>query len=157
MVNQDVFFITIFIIFASLEKRNSTKYFFLFGNYDFLHKCQYQYSEVFSWCHDFIFLFVIIGLILVFLWPNVIQSKRCSNKFGVISFHERYTNLFDGASCTISAPQHNGILLPKLFWPTVRKNCSSDREKLLIFEAEGQEFSKFLRWSLEQFIQTVKG
>ena len=23
----------------------------------------------------------------------------------------------------------NGILLPKLFWPTVRKNCSSDWEK----------------------------
>ena len=39
----------------------------------------------------------------------------------------------------------NGILLPKLFWPTVRKNCSSDREKLVKFEAEGQ------------FIQTVKG
>ena len=36
-----------------------------------------------------------------------------------------------------------GILLPKLFWPTVGKNCSSDREK-------------FLR-SLEQFIQTIKG
>ena len=30
-----------------------------------------------------------------------------------------------------------GILLLKLFWPTVRKNCSSDREKLLEFEAEG--------------------
>ena len=27
----------------------------------------------------------------------------------------------------------NGILLPKLFWPIVRKNCSSDREKLLKF------------------------
>ena len=38
--------------------------------------------------------------------------------------------------------------------PTVRKNCSSDREKLLKFEAE--EFEKKLR-SLEQFIQTVKG
>ena len=50
----------------------------------------------------------------------------------------------------------NGILLPKLFWPTVRKNCSSDREKLLKFEAEGREFVKVLR-SLEQFIQTVKG
>ena len=50
----------------------------------------------------------------------------------------------------------NGILLPKLLWPTVRKNCSSDREKLLEFEAEGREFSNFLR-SLEQFIQTVKG
>ena len=36
------------------------------------------------------------------------------------------------------------------------KKCSSDREKLLKFEAEGREFAKFLR-SLEQFIQTVKG
>ena len=43
----------------------------------------------------------------------------------------------------------NGILLPKLFWHTVRKNCSSDREKLLKFEVEGREFAKFLR-SLEQ-------
>ena len=34
----------------------------------------------------------------------------------------------------------------------MRKKCSSDREKLLKFEAEGQEFAKFLR-SLEQFIQ----
>ena len=37
----------------------------------------------------------------------------------------------------------------------MRKNCSSDREKLLKFKAEGQEFAKFLG-SLEQFIQTVK-
>ena len=36
-----------------------------------------------------------------------------------------------------------GILLPKLFWPTVRKICSSDREKLLKFEAEGREFENF--------------
>ena len=51
----------------------------------------------------------------------------------------------------------NGILLPKLFWPTVSKHCSnSDQEKPLQFEAEGREFAKFLR-SLEQFIQTVKG
>ena len=38
----------------------------------------------------------------------------------------------------------------------MRKNSSSDREKLLKFEAEGREFAKFLK-SLEQFIQTVKG
>ena len=50
----------------------------------------------------------------------------------------------------------NGILLPKLFSPTVRKNCSSDREHFLKFKAEGREFAKILR-SLEQFIQTVKG
>ena len=50
----------------------------------------------------------------------------------------------------------NGILLSKLFWPTVRKNCFSDQEKIWKFEAEGWEFEIFLR-SLEQFIQTVKG
>ena len=52
-------------------------------------------------------------------------------------------------------PIINGILLPKLFWPTVRKKCSSDREKLLKLEAEGQEFAIFLR-SLEQFIHLVR-
>ena len=39
----------------------------------------------------------------------------------------------------------NGILSPKLFWPSVRKKCSSDRGKLLKFQAEGQDFPKFLR------------
>ena len=51
---------------------------------------------------------------------------------------------------------NNGILLPKLFWPTLGKICSRDWEKLLKFEAEGLDFSKNFR-SLEQFIQTVKG
>ena len=37
----------------------------------------------------------------------------------------------------------------------MRKNCSSDREKLLKFEAEGREFAKVMR-SVEQFIQTNK-
>ena len=34
----------------------------------------------------------------------------------------------------------------------MRKNCSSDQEKNLKFEAEGQDFAKILR-STEQFIQ----
>ena len=60
--------------------------------------------------------------------------------------------------CEIKYPysERNGILLPKLFWPNVRKNCSNDWERLLKFEAEGPEFAKFLR-SQEQLIQTVKG
>ena len=58
-----------------------------------------------------------------------------------------------GSARVLNVIQNFGILLPKLFWPTVRKNCSSDQEKL---EAEGREFAKFLR-SLEQFIQIVKG
>ena len=49
-----------------------------------------------------------------------------------------------------------GILLPKLFWSTVRKNCSIDQGKLMKFKDEGREFAKFLR-SLKQFIQTLKG
>ena len=51
---------------------------------------------------------------------------------------------------------HKWFFVIKVFWLTVRKNCSSDWEKLLKFNAEDQEFAKFLR-SLEQFIQTVKG
>ena len=42
--------------------------------------------------------------------------------------------------------------LPKLFLPTMRNNCSSDRETILEFEAEGREFAKILR-SLEQLVQ----
>ena len=38
----------------------------------------------------------------------------------------------------------------------MRKDCSSDREKLLKFKAEGGEFAHSLR-SLEQVIQAVKG
>ena len=41
--------------------------------------------------------------------------------------------------------KQHGILIPKLFWPTVRKNCSTDWEKLLKFEAEGREFAKLTR------------
>ena len=44
----------------------------------------------------------------------------------------------------------------KIVLTYVRKNCSSDPEKLLKFEAEGREFAKCFR-SLEQFIQTVNG
>ena len=70
------------------------------------------------------------------------------------------TQVFHKAGCCMNIKWSfrtliNGILLPKLFWPIVRKNCLSDREKVLKFEAEGREFAKFLR-SLEQFIQTVK-
>ena len=39
----------------------------------------------------------------------------------------------------------NGILLPKLFWPTVRKNCSIDWEKLLKSKAEAQDIWKIFK------------
>ena len=47
--------------------------------------------------------------------------------------------------------------IAKKFWPTVRKNCSSDQEKCLKFDcdSEGHDFSKFLK-PLEQFISKVK-
>ena len=51
---------------------------------------------------------------------------------------------------------NNDILLPKLFWPTVRKNCFNDWEKLFKFEVEGREFANFLIL-LEQFIQREQG
>ena len=37
---------------------------------------------------------------------------------------------------------YNGILFPKLFWPTVRKSCSSDQEKLLDSRLKAKNFQK---------------
>ena len=37
------------------------------------------------------------------------------------------------------------ILFPKLFWPTVRENCSSDRENLLKFKAEAENL---ITWTI---------
>ena len=81
------------------------------------------------------------------LWNLPITLCLAKWKKQTINWMSR--RLFDwniGKSFLWRAKTNFGILLPKLFWPTVRKNCSSDRE----------EFLKFLR-SLEQFIQTVKG
>ena len=50
-----------------------------------------------------------------------------------ISFTNSLTNQLD-----------NGILLPKLFWSTARKNCPCDWERTLKFEAEGPEFANIL-------------
>ena len=52
--------------------------------------------------------------------------------------------------------RRNGILLPKLFWPTVRKKLFLWSRKTFEIESEGQEFAKTLQ-SLEQFVRTVKG
>ena len=51
----------------------------------------------------------------------------------------------------------NHILLWKLFWPTLRKKCSTDQE--FFFEnsrLKAQNLQK-KNWSLEEFIQTDKG
>ena len=37
------------------------------------------------------------------------------------------------------------------------QNCSSDREKLLKFEAEGREFAKFLRSLRQLKVRTISG
>ena len=56
---------------------------------------------------------------------------------------------------------HGTYLLKQWYFVTkivltyCEKKCSSGREKLLKFEADDQEFAKFLR-SLEQFIETMK-
>ena len=67
---------------------------------------------------------------------NKTKVKRCWGKLMIFSH-------FYCQKKRIKIKFYNGILLPKLFWPTVRKECSSDWENLLKFEAEGWEFEKF--------------
>ena len=80
----------------------------------------------------------------IFVWQWLKIQK-------ILKYQPRAKNIFEWTQMDGS-----GILLPKFFWPTVRKNCSNDREKLFKFKVEGLEFAKFLR-SLKQFIQIVKG
>ena len=85
-----------------------------------------------------------VSSLLPFKGPENQQVRSTTSKLQV----SLISTVFDITS--------NGILLPKLFLPSVRKKCSSDREKLLKFEAEGLEFGKVLR-SPEKFVGTVKG
>ena len=55
------------------------------------------------------------------------------------------TSCFKSQINQSSTLTQNGILFQKLFRPTVRKYCSTDREKLLKLKAEGQNFANFLR------------
>ena len=50
----------------------------------------------------------------------------------------------------------NPYFVSKIVMTKCEKKKSSDREKLLKFEAKGREFAKILR-SSEQFIQTEQG
>ena len=87
------------------------------------------------------------------------NNNRERKEFAGRFYHEMFTHLlttFWAMDQTNLPSDLNGTLLPKLFWSTMRKKCSSDWEKLLKFEAEDWEFAKILR-SLNQFIQTVKG
>ena len=85
------------------------------------------------------------------------NKDSCQIWSRIFQFNESFYDLHSFFSLILRNDHFkNGILLPKLSWPTVRNNCSSDREQLLKFEAEGREFAKLLR-SLEQFFQTVKG
>ena len=87
-------------------------------------------------------------LFVVSIWPSIYAFLTCD-----LLEHSNNSFLRGGKSLNAcKKTTRNGILLPKLFLPTVRKRCSIDWEKHLKFEVEG----KFLR-SLEQFIQTVKG
>ena len=80
-----------------------------------------------------------------------VKQELCIILINVIFDWPLGANRWYGASGHMCV-KDNGILLPKLFWPTVRKNCSIDREKVFKFEVEGREFENFLR-----FVRTVKG
>ena len=65
-------------------------------------------------------------------------KKMLDSELSNMNRHAQFLNLTFKVSFLIN----NGILLPKLFRPTVRKNFSSDRGKLSAFSLE---FAKFVR------------
>ena len=79
-------------------------------------------------------------------YKKLIKEKKMFCKKSFFVKQSQYKKLwasFLSFPCNLKIVFINGILLLKLFWPTLRKNCSSDQEKLLKFEAKGWEFTKF--------------
>ena len=84
----------------------------------------------------------------------------CKKKWHVPDLKENYNDI-NNCHCicknVYNAQCVNGILFPKLFWPTVRKFCSSDREKIWTSRLKAENLQKFWDHYLEEFIRTVKG
>ena len=87
-------------------------------------------------------------------WNGILfPPKYCEKKFVVvnekISANSRASaSNFKSASWVYTLWNHfqlfwNGILFPKLFSSTVKKNCCSDREKLLKFKAMVEKLIQF--------------
>ena len=73
------------------------------------------------------------------IYKSCIKTKSCGIVFQQFFWHN----------------VRNGIMLPKLFWLTERKNSSSDPKNLLNLKTENLQ--KIWDHYIEQFIQTVKG
>ena len=101
---------------------------------------------------------------------SAVQNEKWSIPYGRISIGKLKKSFWgmciiksDDKNCVrwpynvVSELPRNGILLPKLFWPTVRRNCSSNRERKT-FEIQGLSPRICKNFEItKQFIQTVKG
>ena len=89
-----------------------------------------------------------------FAWPiskqkpndqqGKIEAKKTSTKWlPKILFHfylGRWMNGLHSRIFSLASMHKYGILLPKLFWPTVRKKCSKDRENFCNSWLKAQNF-----------------
>ena len=66
-----------------------------------------------------------------------VQSGKITVCYLHLCGYRIYRNGNDEEKCLCQMLAGNGIVLQKLFWPTVRKNCSSDQDFFLKFQAEG--------------------
>ena len=90
--------------------------------------------------------FVLVLSILNYYWSWGPLFSSCYQTFRHSSFG---SSTLSFAQCNVK----NGILFPKLFWPTVRKNCFTDRQKL--FEITRTIYSSSERSEVsEQFLVT---
>ena len=86
------------------------------------------------------------------IYSQNLHSQNCAIKGSYVSWEKNYPGHM---AWLIFFLRIYGILLAKLFWPTMRKNCSSDWEKLLKFKTEGWEFAIIWR-AQEQFVKQWK-
>ena len=86
---------------------------------------------------SFLHIFLLWLCAAITEWPTV----GCNNR--PIYFMSRIVMCFLYFPHFFSKQKGFGILLPNLFWPTVRKNCSSDRENFWNSRLKAENFQNF--------------
>ena len=123
---------------------------------------------MFLWCkkaNSFIAVNWNVFIFSDFLWRKCTQhctKLPCPETRQLAQIHYEFAVLFFLCKIVLDIPSclrlkfRAGILLPKVFWPTVRKKCSSDWEKLFKLLAEGGEFEKSLSFHLKNLFKQWK-
>ena len=118
-----------------------------------------QYSGPNSWtCVLVIFKSWLVskGIVTFFLSCSTTSFSLSNKEWLFCGFFSPFTDHKSQLKHNGAFFRQNWYFVTKLFWPTVRKKCSSDWEKLLKFEAEGPIICNFFEISRAIYLNSER-